>query len=179
VLGFIVSDLLHRRDPEGAEGTKSKTRALLVAEPSLARRAEALGIPGLLLLGRGEETSGGRLKGTLWADAYEAVVAAVYLDGGLPAAMRFVSAEFAGDIAAGAGLATQDAKSALQEALQARGADVPEYPVLAEEGPSHRRRFRVACVVEGRVLAEGEGNSKKEAQQDAARRALALLAAEG
>jgi ribonuclease III len=179
VLGFIVSDLLHRRDPEGDEGTKSKTRALLVSEPSLARRAEALGIPGLMLLGRGEEKSGGRLKATLWADAYEAVVAALYLDGGLPAALRFVSAEFAEDIAAGAELATQDAKSALQEVLQARGADVPEYPVLAEEGPSHRRRFRVACVVEGRVVAEGEGHSKKEAQQDAARRALALLAAEG
>jgi ribonuclease-3 len=176
VLGFIVSDLLHRRDPEGDEGTKSKTRALLVSEPSLARRAEALGIPELLQLGRGEEKSGGRQKVTLWADAYEAVVAALYLDGGLPAAFGFVSADFARDLEAGAGLATQDAKSELQEVLQARGADVPEYRVVAEEGPSHRRRFRVACVIEGRAVAEGEGYSKKEAQQDAARRALDALA---
>jgi ribonuclease-3 len=175
VLGFIVSDLLHRREPEGDEGTKSKTRALLVSEPSLARRAEALGIPALLQLGRGEEKSGGRLKVTLWADAYEAVVAALYLDGGLAAALAFVSAEFAEDIEAGAGLPPQDAKSALQEVLQARGADVPEYRVLAEEGPSHRRHFRVACVVEGRVVAEGQGHSKKEAQQDAARRALVTM----
>jgi ribonuclease III len=176
VLGFIVSDLLHRRDPEGDEGTKSKTRALLVAEPSLARRAEELGIPELLRLGRGEEKSGGRQKATLWADAYEAVVAALYLDGGLAAAQRFVAAEFARELEAGAGLATQDAKSALQEALQARGADVPEYRVVAEEGPGHRRRFRVACVIVGRVVAEGDGFSKKEAQQDAARRALEAIA---
>jgi ribonuclease-3 len=175
VLGFIVSDLLHRRDPEGNEGTKSKLRALLVSEPSLARRAEALGIPELLQLGRGEEKSGGRHKVTLWADAYEAVVAALYLDGGLPAAFSFVSRDFASDLEPGAGLATQDAKSALQEVLQARGAEVPEYRVVAEEGPSHRRRFRVACVIEGRVVAEGEGFSKKEAQQDAARRALESL----
>src|SRR5262245_54890111 len=175
VLGFIVSDLLHRRDPEADEGTKSKTRALLVSEASLARRAEALGIPERLRLGRGEEKSGGRQKATLWADAYEAVVAALYLDGGLPAAFRFVSAEFAPALEAGRHLPTQDAKSALQEVLQARGAAVPEYRVLAEEGPSHRRRFRMACVVEGRVVAEGEGYSKKEAQQDAARRALSVI----
>ena len=93
VIGFVMADLLHRRDPEGREGAKSKTRAQLVSARSLARRAAELGLPELLRLGRGEEKSGGRKKTALWADAYEAVIAALYLDGGMEAAHRFVSAE--------------------------------------------------------------------------------------
>ncbi|HEY7509994.1 MAG TPA: ribonuclease III [Vicinamibacteria bacterium] len=176
VLGFVVADLLHRRDPEGAEGGKSKARAYLVAAPSLARKAAELGLPALLRLGRGEEKTGGRKKSSLWADAYEAVIAALYLDGGLPAAYRFVEREFAGDLAEAASAST-DHKSALQELLQARGEAVPEYVVLAEEGPSHRREFRVECRVNGRALSEATGSSKKTAQQEAARRALEALSA--
>lgn len=175
IIGFIVSDLLHRRDPEEDEGAKSKTRALLVSAPSLARRAAELGLPDLLLLGRGEEKTGGRRKAKLWADAYEAVIAALYLDGGLEAAFRFVSAAFAPDLERVRELPTQDAKSALQEVLQARGEPVPVYVVVAEEGPSHRRRFRVQCQILGKPLAEGEGSSKKAAQQEAARKALERL----
>jgi ribonuclease III len=175
VLGLIVADMLHRREPDGDEGTKSKARAHLVAAASLARRAADLGIPALLLLGRGEEKTGGRKKAALWADSYEALVAALYLDGGFEAAHRFVRDEFGYDLEATAGLAIRDHKSALQEALQARGEPLPEYVVLAEEGPSHRRRFRVACVVHGTTVAEGEGYSKKEAQQEAARKALELF----
>jgi len=175
VLGLIVADLLHRREPDGDEGTKSKARAHLVAAASLARRAADLGIPALLLLGRGEEKTGGRKKAALWADSYEALVAALYLDGGFEAAHRFVRDEFGYDLEATAGLAIRDHKSALQEALQARGEPLPEYVVLAEEGPSHRRRFRVACVVHGTTVAEGEVYSKKEAQQEAARKALELF----
>jgi ribonuclease-3 len=172
VLGFVVAELLHRRDPEGSEGGKSKARASLVAAPSLARRAAALGLPDLLLLGRGEEKTGGRQKKTLWSDAYEAVVAALYLDGGLEAARRFIVAEFAPDLAAPRLPEPRDYKSALQERLQARGEAVPEYVTVAEEGPSHRRSFRVQCRIGGEVVAEGEGHSKKQAQQEAARRAL-------
>lgn len=175
VIGFVIADLLHRRDPEGREGAKSKTRAQLVSARGLARRAAELGLPGLLRLGRGEERSGGRKKTALWADAYEAVIAALYLDGGLEAAHRFVSAEFATDLER-PGLPTEDHKSLLQETLQARGDPVPEYELVAEEGPDHRRRFRVRCVVKGVALAEGEGFSKKQAQQEAARNALARLA---
>lgn len=175
VIGFLVAELLHRRDPEGDEGGKSKARAHLVAAPSLARRAAALGLPDLLLLGRGEEKTGGRQKSALWANAYEAVVAALYLDGGLPAAARFVSAEFAPDLSSPRLPEPGDYKSTLQELLQARGQEVPEYVTVAEEGPSHRRSFRVQCRIGGAVTAEGQGYSKKQAQQEAARRALAVV----
>ncbi len=173
IIGFVVADLLHRRDPEGREGGKSKTRAQLVSARSLAQRAAELGLPDLLTLGRGEEKTGGRKKTALWADAYEAVIAALYLDGGIEAAHRFVSAEFATDLEPG--LPVEDHKSTLQELLQARGDEVPEYRLVAEEGPDHRRRFRVQCFVRGVPVAEGEGSSKKQAQQDAARNALARL----
>lgn len=178
ILGFMMADLLHRQDPAGPEGVKSRTRALLVATPSLARRASELGLPDLLRLGRGEEKTGGRQKASLWANAYEAVIAALYLDGGFDVAYRFVAAEFAPDLLRARDLPVVDAKSALQEALQARGEPLPEYVVLSEEGPSHRRRFRVQCTLRGQPLSEGEGSSKKEAQQVAARRALERITAE-
>jgi ribonuclease-3 len=178
VIGFVIADLLHRRDADGREGAKSKTRAHLVSARSLAGRAADLGLPDLLRLGRGEEKSGGRKKTALWADAYEAVIAALYLDGGLEAAHRFVSAEFATDLERPA-LPSEDHKSVLQEILQARGDPVPEYELVAEEGPGHRRRFRVRCLVRGESLAEGEGFSKKQAQQEAARNALRRLEGEG
>jgi ribonuclease-3 len=174
VLGVLVADLLHRRDPRGPEGLKSKARAQLVSAQSLAPRAAAVGIPALLRMGRGEEKTGGRAKAALWADAYEAVIAAVYLDGGWPAAQAFVLAEFRGDLEPGA-LADPDFKSALQERLQARGEPLPTYVVVAEDGPSHRRHFRVHCLIAGNVVAEGEGSSKKAAQQAAAGIALASL----
>ena len=176
VIGLVVAEMLHRRDPEGEEGKKSKARAHLVAARSLARRADAIGLPGLLLLGRGEEKTGGRQKQALWADAYEAVVAAVYLDGGLEAAARLVQRDFA-DYLSGAAVAgaAVDAKSVLQEVLQARGENVPEYVVVAEEGPDHRKQFRVRCLIGGAVAGEGVGYSKKEAQQGAARLALSGL----
>src|SRR6185436_11032152 len=124
--------------------TKSKARAHLVSFPSLSARGESLGLPALVRLGRGEEKTGGRHKRTIWADAYEAVIAALYLDGGLPAARRFVEAEFARDLESPQSvLAWRDAKSALQELLQGRGEPPPTYVLLAEEGPSHKRRFRV------------------------------------
>lgn len=175
IIGFVVSDLLHRRDPEGDEGVKSKVRARLVSAPILARKAAGLDIPGLLLLGKGEEKTGGRKKTNLWADAYEALIAALYLDGGMDAAYRFVNAEFAGDIERPQPNDPEDWKSELQERLQARGESVPEYAVVAEEGPSHKRFFRIACRVAGRLVAQGEGASKKAAQQDAARKALEML----
>jgi len=178
VLGLAVTDLLHRQDPDGSEGRKSRRRASLVSAPSLARRADALGLPALLRLGRGEEKTGGRSKAALWADAYEAVVAALYLDGGYEAARRFVAGEFARDVAAPEA-ESADAKSLLQERLQADGRALPRYSVLREEGPSHSRRFRVECRLDDGTLAVGEGSSKKAAQQAAARRALERLAGGG
>lgn len=176
VLGMIVTDLLHRRDPDGPEGAKSRRRAQLVSAPSLARRAAELGLPDLLLLGRGEEKTGGREKAALWANAYEALVAALYLDGGFEAAHRFVRADFARDFEA-PDEELEDPKSRLQELLQGEGRPVPRYGVVEEEGPSHRRRFRVECRLDDGTATSGEGYSKKEAQQAAAREALLKLRA--
>jgi len=173
VLGLVVTDMLHRRDPGGAEGPKSRKRARLVSTPTLARRAEHIGVPELLLLGRGEEKTGGRGKTALWANAYEALIAALYLDGGLEAAQRFVRRELAPELESGG--AIEDPKSALQELLQGRGRALPRYSVAAEEGPSHRRRFRVVCRLDDGPTTEGTGHSKKAAEQVAARLALDRL----
>jgi ribonuclease-3 len=176
VIAFATADVLHRRDPDGAEGRKSRLKSLLVSEECLAKRAQALGLPEALRLGRGEEKTGGRQKRALWADAYEAVIAAVYLDGGMEAAQRLVATAIENEMAEqGRKLGARDPKSALQELLQARGLEPPAYEVVAKEGPAHRLRFRIACCVSGETLAEGEGHSKKEAEQEAARGALAVL----
>ncbi len=175
VLGFLTAAHLHRLDPDGPEGRKSRLKALLVSEERLAERAFALGLPDALRLGRGEEKTGGREKRALWADAYEAVLAALYLDGGVEAAARLVEAAIESETAASPRSGGRDPKSALQELLQGRGAEPPEYEVVAKEGPAHRLQFRVACRVAGEVLAEGEGHSKKEAEQRAARGALEKL----
>ena len=175
ILGFLIAELLHRRDPEADEGGKTKRRASLVSARSLSRHAEALGIPDLLRLGRGEEKAGGREKTGLWADAYEALLAALYLDGGFGAVKRFVERDFAPDFSAGVDRAAVDHKSALQERLQAHGLPVPEYVLLEERGPAHRKTYVVECRSEGSPAARGEGFSKKEAQQDAARKALVGL----
>ena len=179
VLGLATAELLHHRDPLGREGNKSFMRAALISSRSLAPRAAALGLPALLRLGRGEEKTGGRKKQALWADALEAVLASLYLDGGLPAAARLVAQLFAEDLGPGGELELRDHKSALQEWLQGRGRALPDYEVQAEEGPAHQKRFRVACRVEGLLLAEGEGGSKRAAQQQAARLALAALQQQG
>jgi ribonuclease-3 len=179
ILGFLVADLLHRRDPDSDEGTKSKVRARLVSAPSLARRAAEIGLPDLLLLGRGEEKMGGRANAALWADAYEATIAGLYLDGGIETAQSFVNAEFAPELAALQDAPDVDHKSALQEVLQAQGEPVPEYVVVAEDGAGRRTRFLVRCVARGRTVSEGEGYSKKEAQQDAARKALEVIRGQG
>ena len=176
VLGMVVTDLLHRRDPDGPEGGKSRRRAQLVSTVNLSRHAAAVGIPELLPLGRGEEKTGGREKTALWANAFEALVAALYLDGGLEAAQRFVAREFGRELDESAGL-LEDPKSALQERLQAVGRPLPSYTVVAEAGPSHRRRFRVECRLDDGTVTVGEDYSKKAAQQIAARLALSTLGA--
>jgi len=140
----------------------------------LSIRAARLDIGRHLLLGRGEEKSGGRRKLTLLADTYEALIAAIYLDGGLEAARGFVEREFGPlleDTGAGS-LPGDDYKSALQELLQARGRPLPDYIVADETGPAHHRLFRIDLSVAGDVLARGEGRTKKEAEQEAARLAL-------
>jgi ribonuclease-3 len=174
ILGFAVADMLFRRFPDRDEGQKSKMKATLVSAATLAERAERLDLGRHLLLGRGEEKSGGRRKQALLADSYEAIIAALYLDGGIDTARVFLEREF-GDLideAGRPGSVGPDHKSALQESLQAKGRSLPEYLVAAESGPAHRRTFRVDVRLDGEVLASAEGRTKKEAEQEAARLAL-------
>jgi len=178
LLGFVVADLLFREFPEWNEGQKSKTKAALVSTTTLARQAERLNVGDHMLLGRGEEKTGGRRKQALLADSYEALIAAIYLDGGIEHARAFIQREF-GPLIADArqqgGGAGQDFKSALQELLQARDEPLPEYRLVGTLGPDHRKQFQVEVVVRGEPLAEGAGPSKKEAEQEAARVAIDKL----
>jgi len=184
VLGFVVAELLFRRFPTHSEGYKSKVKAGLVSTASLARVAEEMALGEFVLLGRGEEKTGGRHKQAILADSFEALVAAVYLDGGLEPAQRFLVAEFgplvasAGDQAADATF-TEDWKSALQEWLQGQGRGLPHYRLAAAIGPDHRKRFDVEVLVGGVVAGRALGRSKKEAEQQAARQALATLQSGG
>ncbi len=177
VLGFVVADLLFREFPETDEGEKSKMKATLVSTATLARQAEQLRLGEHLLLGRGEEKTGGRFKQALLADTYEALIAAIYLDGGIDEARAFIGREFAellGDVRRG-GVVGGDYKSALQEFLQGRDRPLPEYRLAGTRGPDHRREFEVEVVVDGEPVARAIGSSKKEAEQDAARLALDAL----
>jgi ribonuclease-3 len=178
VLGFVVADALFHRYPDYSEGQKSKIKAAAVSTQSLARHAEMLGLGEHLILGRGEEKTGGRFKAALLADAYEALIAAIYLDGGIEAARTFLARELEQAIAAGGepDFHGQDFKSALQERLQSLGRSLPEYRVVNEEGPDHRKVFHVDVIVAGETLATASGRAKKEAEQEAARKALARLA---
>jgi ribonuclease-3 len=178
VLGLVVAEALFRRFPEYDEGQKSKIKAAVVSTQALARQAEQMGLGDHLLLGRGEEKTGGRFKQALLADAYEALIAAIYLDGGLPAAAGFLERELSEAIEAGAqpGIVGQDYKSALQERLQALGRPLPEYRLASTAGPDHRKQFTIEVVVSGDVLGSATGRAKKEAEQEAARIALEKLA---
>ena len=177
VLGLVVADMLFRTYPGYDEGQKSKIKASVVSAQALGRRAEEIRLGEHLLLGRGEEKTGGRFKQALLADAYEALIAAVYLDGGLPAAAAFLERELRDAIETGAGetVVGQDYKSALQERLQAMGRPLPEYRVAAESGPDHRKVFTIEVVVAGEILGSARGKAKKEAEQEAARKAMLSL----
>ena len=178
VLGLVVADLLFHAYPTSDEGQKSKIKASVVSTQALVRRAEEMQLGAHLLLGRGEEKTGGRFKQALLADAYEALIAAIYLDGGLPAAAAFLERELSDAIEEGAGqtVVGQDYKSALQERVQALGHPLPEYRVAAESGPDHRKVFTIDVVVAGEVLGSATGKAKKAAEQEAARLALDRLA---
>ena len=180
VLGFVMADMLFHRYPTHSEGYKSKVKASIVSAASLTRLAEDIDLGRFVLLGRGEEKTGGRQKHAILADSYEALIAAIYLDGGVEAAYEFIVSQFgplitaAGDHAAEATF-TEDWKSALQEWLQAEGLGLPHYRVAAAEGPDHRKRFDVEVLVGGVVSGRAEGRSKKDAEQQAARAALHAL----
>ena len=177
LLGFVVADLLFREFPEFDEGEKSKTKASLVSTASLARQAERLQLGDHLLLGKGEEKTGGRRKQALLADGYEALLAAIYIDGGIEPARAFITREFR-DLIADVrryGVGGEDYKSALQELLQSRDQPLPEYRLVNTLGPDHSKLFEVEVVVRGEPLSRATGSSKKDAEQEAARFALERL----
>jgi len=193
VLGLVVAESLFHRFSASREGELTRLRASLVSRRHLGEVAAAIDLGSHLRLGRGEEQSGGRRKPALLANALEAVIAALYLDGGLPAARDFIEKHIiepaipslhvalnAGDTFSGA---IGDHKSALQEHLQASGAGQPLYVLTDQSGPDHQKRFRVEVRIDdkqggSRALAESEGTTKKQAQQDAARLAFQRLLAE-
>ncbi len=176
VLECSVSDLLYRKYPSLQEGELTARRAALVCEETLCNLARTLGIGPRLRMGHGEESTLGREKPSILADAMEAVIAAVYLDGGADAARELIGRLFADEESLSA-LRGQDDKGLLQTYTQARNTGLPEYAVVAESGPPHDRRFVSEVCVAGAAVARGEGGSKKTAEQAAARAALAILKA--
>lgn len=176
VIGLVVAEVLMERLPNAAEGQLTPRRAALVKEESLAGLARKIDLGSMLLLGRGEELNNGRDRDSILADAVEAVIGAVYLDGGYERSravfLNWVGVELEEVIS---GDRPDDAKTALQESLQAKNASAPEYRVVGEEGPDHAKIFEVEISAGGECLARGRGRSKKEAEKDAAKRALEAL----
>ncbi len=173
VLNLVVSHLLMNAHPDIPEGDLSRMRATLVNENRLSRLARTLTLGSYLQLGKGEAQTGGRRKKSILADAFEALVAAIYMDGGYEAAFRFLHHGFS-DLVSTIHTDNFDYKSKLQELVQVHQQAVPVYTVVDERGPDHDKTFTVRIAVQG-LEAEGIGKSKKMAEQDAARQALALL----
>jgi len=175
VLGLVVTDTLFTTHPDLPEGQLAKLRAAVVNMRALADVARTLGLGEQLLLGRGEESTGGRDKASILADTMEAVIGSVYLSAGMPAAAALVhhllDPLMARTATLGAGL---DWKTSLQELSAAAGAGSPEY-LVQEEGPDHEKTFHAHAVVDGEVLGQGTGRSKKEAEQQAAELAWGAL----
>jgi ribonuclease III len=172
VLGLVIADLLMEKFSHLDEGTLSKRRSMLVRAPTLADKARELGIGEALRLGRGEDRGGGRHKSSILASTYESVLGAIYRDGGFERAKAVITRHFAEDLDRGGIAGAPDWKTTLQERIQAQYRTVPEYRLAGEEGPAHARQFTAEVWVGERCLASGEGTSKREAEQQAARAAL-------
>jgi len=179
LVGFFVSDCLFREHAFLSEGELSKFRAHLVSAANLSKLGRQFELGEFLVLGKGEEKTGGRWKEALLADAFEAVVAAIYLDGGLDPARAFLLRAFKADldVVASGSLQFKDFKSQLQERLQALRSAPAEYCLVKESGPDHRKVFSVELKINGQRVTEGQGDSKKRAEQEAARLALDILPA--
>jgi ribonuclease-3 len=175
VLALVTSDLLMRQFPGHPEGDLSKARAAIVNEAGLARVAEMLVLGQWIFLGRGEEQAGGRQKRSLLANAFEALIGAVYLDGGFTSAFQVAERLLAPIISDVPSAASKDYKSRLQELAQAKLQMAPSYAVLSEQGPDHAKTFEVAILIGEKEYGRAFGRSKKEAQQSAAELALAIM----
>lgn len=177
VIGLCISDMLIKKFPDYAEGQLSKLRAYVVNEHSLADLARKLNIGDYLLLGKGEECSGGRTKTSILSNAFEAVTAAIYLDCGFEEVYKFLKRIFKPLVEEGTkSLIYRDYKTALQEICQNRFKETPKYTLIRETGPDHDKMFEISLTVAGTITAIGIGKSKKEAEQRAAQKALEELA---
>jgi ribonuclease-3 len=175
VLALVVSDLLMRRYPNRTEGELSKARASIVSELGLSRTAQAIDLGQWIFLGRGEDQAGGRGKPSILSDALEALMGAIYLDAGLEPARAVAERLFGAALDEAPTQTHHDYKSRLQERSQALLQSTPQYRVVAQEGPDHDRRFSVAISLAGKEYGRAIGRSKKEAEQNAAALALAVL----
>lgn len=174
VLGMVVADALYKRFPELPEGRMTRLRAQLVCEESLHRVAAQLGLGEHIRLGRGEEHTGGRSRTSILADAVEAVIAAMYLDGGMDVARGFINRFILSELEAGLP-GSGDNKTELQELVQKKPGSVLSYELLGESGPDHDKTFTSQVLLNGRAIGSGSGRTKKEAEQAAARAALLEL----
>ena len=174
ILGMVVADHLFRNHPDLPEGELTRTRAALVCEESLVQAAHALDLGAYLHLGKGEEAGGGRSRPSIQADAVEAVLAAVYLDGGIGSARKIVQRLILSRELEGL-TPSRDYKTALQELVQRENGQVLQYRLTGEEGPDHDKRFFVEVDLNGSRVGAGQGHSKKEAEQMAAKAAIQSL----
>ena len=174
ILGMVVAEHLFRNHPELPEGELTRTRAALVCEESLVEVAKVLGLGDYLKLGKGEEAGGGRNRPSIRADAVEAVLAAVYLDGGIGSARKIIQKYILSREVAGL-TKPRDYKTALQEQVQRENGQVLAYRLVGEEGPDHNKRFFVEVTLNGKGVGQGSGRSKKEAEQMAAKAAIETI----
>ena len=177
ILGFIIADALYHHFPDQPEGVLTRFRASLVKRETLARVARALDLGEYILLGTGEKRSGGWRRDSILSNTLEAIIGAIYLDSGIPACKSFVLNLFQDHISnMSPEQQSKDPKTELQEYLQARKMDLPDYKVVAEEGEAHNRRFTVECKVDAlNDTMTAQGKSKRAAEQTAARKVLEVL----
>ena len=174
ILGMVVAEHLYRGYPDRPEGELTRMRADMVCETSLAKVAVAIGFGKHMLLGHGEEQGGGRNRASILADAVESVIAAIFLDGGMEPTKAFITKFILCNVPEKR-LKNADYKTALQELVQQKKNQVISYELVAESGPDHDKHFVVRVLLNGNPLGEGNGTSKKRAEQDAARIALEQL----
>ncbi len=181
LLGLVVSDWLYRDDEAAAEGLLSRRRQSVVRASTLAAVATRLGLGQAMQLGRGEERTGGRQKSSILGDAFESVLGAIYLDGGMRVARAFLRRELGPDLreTRAASWTSDDFKTRLQEAVQARLQQIPHYRIVSTTGPHHALEFTVEVRVGDRLLGQGTGTNRKRAEQEAASLALLRWAAAG
>lgn len=175
VLSIVVSDYIYRNCPRLPEGELSKLRAALVCEKSLCRFSKELGVGKYLKLSNGEKNLNGQERPSILADAFEAIIASIYLDGGIEEARRFILSFVEPEIKNPKPRAFKDYKTTLQEIIQKNPEEHLEYVLIGEEGPDHNKRFFVEVHLNSNVIGKGGGRSKKEAEQQAAREALELM----